>query len=507
MKRLAASFLAALLASLALWPPPGTASPPTAGPVRVDGDGGVVVYEPSTRQSHLLAATPVFEWRPGTNEAAISIDGRLAFFDAATGTITTTKVPITPHQLSEWSPDGSQFAFEYWDGRVVRVKLYDRATGTVRPITRGEGGTYGGSAWSPDGAFLVTHRGRGLVFTHLPGETNRVRTACDHNASVVAWPADDRVLCVREGRPGRVVVRLIEMRPTSSDVVKSLRVPAQDVSVAPVRGLVALFSGKTLTFYDAATLDPVFSTRQVTPFRQGKSRILVPLVWSPGGTLIAQAGENVVAAHRVGPRSVSRALALMSDTQSVGWNGEGTHFLACQRRFVGISPGGGVDVDLPQWERGAWSPDHEFSAWVPYGRFNQDNQVRVARTDGSVVRTALVTRYVPHVIGWSDDSRFLAAGASKPKENGEWYPEACKIVRPWPRDPHFKPGMAVVVTGADPALVRIRPGNAAPIARAVEAGATLTLTHGPLVVDGLRWWAVEEGGWLPDAAFAPAPGG
>src|SRR5215472_16709769 len=66
-----------------------------------------------------------------------------------------TQLTTLPSEISDWSPNGSKVAFDFFDGQTVQIgTISPDATGFVK-LTMQENVFHGEPAWSPDGAKIA----------------------------------------------------------------------------------------------------------------------------------------------------------------------------------------------------------------------------------------------------------------------------------------------------------------------------------------------------------------
>jgi len=133
--------------------------------VRLDGTGDHTLFEDQlSEQGHP-------DWSPDGTQIAFEMDGEIwiAGVDGAGARkVAVCATPCRDLELPAWSPDGSEIAFTRIDlidgqnpGSVVQA--VDVASGSVRDLVRTTGAVYAyGARWSPDGRALVVHLDRFL---------------------------------------------------------------------------------------------------------------------------------------------------------------------------------------------------------------------------------------------------------------------------------------------------------------------------------------------------------
>jgi WD40 repeat protein/transcriptional regulator with XRE-family HTH domain len=388
--------------------------------------------------------------------ATSSWDGVVKLWDAASGALLWTSLPVDAIMAVAFSPDGRALASS---GTERQVRLWDAASGALLQTLDEHTGPVFCVVWSPDGGFLVTagHDGRIRLWAaeaDAPRLTSApARTLDGHSGPVrgLAFAPDGRTLAsaswdgtvklwdvasgaVKETMPVSARLMGLVWSPDGRylalgeldrafwvwDVEQRKQRRSFTGTMTPVRALA--FSPDSRTLDTAHEDDSMqvwdMATGQCMSRWQGFARAVSDVAWSPDSAAIAGGGNDglVTVWDIAQPAPLHLLRGHKAIIWGVSWSPDGRWLASCSedntvRIWDATKAASERVVTDPalvdaQLFATAWSPDGERLAVASHrqGVLVYDRRARALQRVGNAAAPPRIRR-----VAWSPDGRYLAA--------------------------------------------------------------------------------------------------
>ncbi len=182
-------------------------------PVAVDPNphGQPLIYDTHTGEVKAAGMEDwIISWRPGTSEALVAVDGKLALYNAETGQWRDSNVPsLSPAYYSAWSPDGRVLLLQDNGGEshFVLLDLDSLLLTRMEEHT----GVSPSHEWSPGGRWVALDAwGTDDVSVHVYDLQAGLRRVGSYGRVAKRW-LDDQTLLVSDGNPERFTLLHVDV--------------------------------------------------------------------------------------------------------------------------------------------------------------------------------------------------------------------------------------------------------------------------------------------------------